>query len=114
MDKCLFCEILDQQIPCSKVFENDQVFAFDDIDPHAPIHVLIIPKKHIKSINEIKNEDKNLIGAMFIAAKEIARIKGIKESGYRTVFNTNQDAGQTVFHIHMHVIGGRKMKWPPG
>ena len=114
MNKCLFCEIINQQIPCSKVFENDQVFAFDDIEPHAPIHVLIIPKKHIKSINEIKNEDNNLIGEMFMAAKEIVSIKGIKESGYRTVFNTNQDAGQTVFHIHMHVIGGRKMKWPPG
>ena len=97
-----------------KVFENKHILAFDDIEPQAPIHVLIIPKKHISTINEIQFEDKDLIGEMFIGAKEIAKIKGIQDQGYRTIFNTNEYAGQTVFHIHMHVMGGRRMSWPPG
>ena len=114
MQECIFCKIINGEIPCKKVFENKHILAFDDIEAQAPIHVLIIPKKHISTINEIQFEDKDLIGEMFIGAKEIAKIKGIQDQGYRTIFNTNEYAGQTVFHIHMHVMGGRRMTWPPG
>ena len=102
------------RIPCDKVYEDEKLFAFKDIDPTAPTHILVIPKKHIRSINELEITDRDLAGDILLAAKKIAKIKNIDLSGYRTVFNTNDDGGQTVFHIHMHVIGGRQMNWPPG
>ena len=111
---CLFCKIISGDIPAGIIFENKNILAFNDIEPQAPVHILIIPKKHIISLNDVMVDDRDICGDMLLAAKEVSKIKNINNSGYRTVFNTNEDAGQTVFHIHMHLIGGRKMKWPPG
>jgi histidine triad (HIT) family protein len=101
-------------IPCEKVYENELILSFRDIDPKAPTHILIIPKKHIETLNEIDENDQNLLGELLLTAKKIAKDEGIDSSGYRTVFNCNADGGQTVFHIHMHLLGGRLMAWPPG
>jgi len=114
MSDCLFCKIVSGEISCDKLYENDKLIAFRDIDPKAPIHILVIPKKHIRSINELEISDQNLAGEILLAAKEIASIENIESSGYRTIFNTNSDGGQTVYHIHMHVMGGRQLHWPPG
>ena len=114
MDDCLFCKMVSREIPSKIVFENDSVMAFRDIDPKAPTHILVIPKKHIQSINELGPDDQSLAGEILLAAKTIAKAEGIEPSGFRTVFNTNDDGGQTVFHIHMHVLGGRRLSWPPG
>lgn len=114
MTDCLFCKIRDGEIPCEKVFENDSVIAFKDVNPQAPIHILIVPKKHISTVNDLNARDKDVPGQMFLAAKQIAADAGIAEEGYRLVMNCNAKAGQTVFHIHMHLIGGRVMTWPPG
>ncbi|NOZ03704.1 MAG: histidine triad nucleotide-binding protein [FCB group bacterium] len=114
MNDCIFCKIVDKEIPAEIVYENEEVVAFNDINPQAPVHVLIIPKKHIPTLNNIVGEQKKLIGEILLVAQKIAREKGIAERGYRTVFNCNADAGQDVFHIHLHLLGGRKMTWPPG
>ncbi|MAU55613.1 MAG: histidine triad nucleotide-binding protein [Dehalococcoidia bacterium] len=114
MDKTLFEKIIDREIPAEIVFEDDYVIAFNDIDPKAPIHILIVPKKVIRSINDIGENDKDLIGKMFLVARNLAKEKGIDKSGFRTIFNTNDDGGQTVYHLHLHLIGGRQMNWPPG
>ncbi len=114
MSDCLFCKIFKKEISSRIVYEDNEIMAFEDINPQAPVHLLIIPAKHIESINDIKEEDKELIGKMFLIAKKIAKEKGLSESGYRTIFNTGKDAGQAVFHIHLHLLGGRKMSWPPG
>jgi histidine triad (HIT) family protein len=111
-DDCLFCRILRKEIPAKVVFENDHVLAFRDIDPKAPTHVLVIPREHVASLNEAK--DAKMIGELALAAAEIAKAEGIAEAGYRTVINTNKEAGQTVFHVHLHLLGGRHMAWPPG
>ena len=114
MNECLFCKMVSGVIPCDKVHENEYVLAFRDIDPKAPTHILIIPKKHITTLNEINENDQDLLGELLLTAKKIAKDEGIDTSGYRTVFNCNSDGGQTVFHIHMHLLGGRPMVWPPG
>ncbi len=114
MSDCLFCKIVSGEISCDKLYENDKLVAFRDIEPKAPTHILVIPKKHIRSINELEISDQNLAGEILLAAKEIASIENIESSGYRTIFNTNSDGGQTVYHIHMHVMGGRQLHWPPG
>ena len=114
MNECLFCKMVSGVIPCDKVHENEYVLAFRDIDPKAPTHILIIPKKHITTLNEINENDQELLGELLLTAKKIAKDEGIDTSGYRTVFNCNSDGGQTVFHIHMHLLGGRPMDWPPG
>lgn len=114
MDNCLFCKIIKGDIPANKVYENEHILAFRDIDPKAPVHILVIPKKHIKSINDLKSSDKYLAGELILASKKIAKDEGIDSKGFRTIFNTNDDGGQTVYHIHMHMMGGRQMKWPPG
>ena len=114
MNECLFCKMVSGVIPCDKVHENEYVLAFRDIDPKAPTHILIIPKKHITTLNEINENDQDLLGELLLTAKKIAKDEGIDTSGYRTVFNCNSDGGQTVFHIHMHLLGGRPMDWPPG
>ena len=114
MNECLFCKMVSGVIPCDKVYENEYLLAFRDIDPKAPTHILIIPKKHIKTLNEINENDQDLLGELLLTAKKIAKDEGIDTSGYRTVFNCNSDGGQTVFHIHMHLLGGRQMAWPPG
>ena len=111
---CLFCKIINGDIPSEKVYEDEYVYAFNDISPTAPVHVLIVPKKHISTINDICDEDAELIGRIYLAAKKIAKEKGIAEDGYRVVTNCNQAVGQTVFHIHYHLIGGRELGWPAG
>ncbi len=114
MDNCLFCKIINGEIIAKKVYENEHIIAFNDIDPKAPIHILVIPKKHIRSINELNSSDINLAGEIILAAKKIAKDQGVDSKGFRVVFNTNDDGGQTVYHIHMHIMGGRQMQWPPG
>ncbi|MBF89901.1 MAG: histidine triad nucleotide-binding protein [Candidatus Marinimicrobia bacterium] len=114
MNNCLFCQIIKREIPSDIVFETNLVFAFNDINPVAPHHVLIIPKKHISTLNDIDENDFNIIGKIHLIANKIASDRGIAESGFRTVFNCNKNAGQAVDHIHLHLIGGRKMNWPPG
>ncbi len=114
MDNCLFCKIINGDIAAKKVYENEHIIAFNDIDPKAPIHILVIPKKHIRSINELNSSDINLAGEIILAAKKIAKDQGVDSKGFRVVFNTNDDGGQTVYHIHMHIMGGRQMQWPPG
>ena len=114
MTDCIFCKIVSGGIPAEKVFENDHVIGFQDLNPQAPTHVLIIPKKHVSTINDLQDEDKALVGEMFMAARQIAADQGLAEKGYRTVMNCNEEAGQTVFHIHLHLLGGRRMQWPPG
>lgn len=110
---CLFCNIIKGNVPSKKVYEDDKVFAFDDIDPKAPTHILIIPKKHIRGLKEATAQDAEIIGYMQLKAAELAHQRGIEE-GYRTVFNVGPLSGQSVFHLHLHLIGGRKMSWPPG
>ena len=114
MADCLFCKIIDGEIPGDIVYENDSVLAFNDINPIAPVHILVIPKEHIATLNDLEEKHTQTLGELFLAAKQIASEKGISESGYRTVFNCNKDAQQTVFHIHLHLIAGRQMSWPPG
>ena len=111
---CLFCRIVSGQINADVIYENDQVIAFRDINPQAPTHVLVIPRKHIATVNELADVDRDIAGALHLAARDIAKQEGIAEDGFRTVMNCNSAAGQTVFHIHLHVLGGRVLGWPPG
>jgi histidine triad (HIT) family protein len=111
---CLFCRIIAREIPASIVYEDDRMIAFNDINPQAPTHVLIVPKRHIETLNALEPGDDQLVGELARRAAAIATERGIAEKGYRAIFNTNREAGQTVFHIHMHLIGGRPMGWPPG
>lgn len=111
---CLFCKIAQGEIPASVVFEDDELLAFEDIKPQAPKHLLIIPKRHIATINDSNDQDEQLLGAMVLRAKKIAQTQGFDELGYRLVFNVNSGGGQEVYHIHLHLLGGRQMTWPPG
>jgi len=111
---CLFCRIVAGETPATLVYQNDHVVAFKDITPRAPTHVLVVPRRHIATLNDLAPEDDALVGEMVRAAAGIAKQAGHAERGYRTVFNCNADAGQTVFHLHLHLLGGRKMEWPPG
>ena len=111
-DDCLFCRIARGEIPAKLVAQNDHCIAFRDIDPRAPTHVLIVPREHVATLSDVT--DPELVGRMALLAAEIAEREGIAASGYRTVMNTNADAGQTVFHLHMHLLGGRQFRWPPG
>ena len=113
-DDCLFCKIVAGEIPADIIFESDNVLAFRDISPQAPTHVLIIPRRHISTINDLQDGDQAIVGDLFLAAAQIAAEEGIADDGYRVVMNCNAGAGQTVFHIHLHLIGGRAMTWPPG
>lgn len=110
MSDCIFCKIANKEIPSNLVYENENVVAFNDINPAAPVHVLVIPKKHIESLNEL--EDKNLMGELLFGVKEV--VKKLNITDFRTVINTGKGAGQEVFHIHLHIISGRPLKWPPG
>jgi len=114
MSDCLFCKIRDGEIQGDIVFENDDVLAFNDVNPQAPVHVLIIPKKHISTVNDMDAGDEVIMGKLFSVAQMIAAQQGVADDGYRLVVNCNEKAGQTVFHIHMHLLGGRSMTWPPG
>ena len=114
MTDCLFCKIVNREIPGSIVYEDDRVLAFNDINPQAPTHVLLVPKRHIASLNDLTPGDDQIVGELARRAAGLAKERGIAAGGYRTVFNTNRDAGQTVFHLHLHLLGGRAMQWPPG
>lgn len=110
----LFDKIIRREIPADIVFENDDILAFRDINAQAPVHVLIIPKRHIATLNDLSADDAELVGRLVLAAREIAAKEGLSEDGYRLVFNCNEHGGQSVFHIHLHLLGGRSMQWPPG
>ena len=111
---CLFCKIIAGDIPSNKVYEDDKVYAFRDIEPQAPVHILIIPKEHIASANELTEENASVVGHIFAVAAKIAKEEGIADGGYRIVNNCGQDGGQTVGHLHFHMLGGRSLQWPPG
>ena len=110
---CLFCRIIREEIPSKKVYEDQHTFAFEDVNPQAPTHVLVVPKKHIAGLKEATSEDSDLIGQCHLTAAKIAKQRGI-ENGYRTVLNVGPGAGQSVFHLHVHLLGGRSLSWPPG
>jgi histidine triad (HIT) family protein len=114
MTDCLFCKIAAGEIAAELVFKNDAVVAFRDINPQAPTHILIIPRRHIATINDIGENDRELLGEMYLVAAQLARQEGFAEDGYRVTMNCNEGAGQTVFHIHLHLLGGRRFGWPPG
>ena len=114
MEDCIFCKIINKEIPASIVFEDEKIIAFNDINPQAPIHILLIPREHFASLNDIPEEKKNILSHLLLKARQIAQEKGIAEKGYRIVLNTAKDSGQEVFHIHLHLLGGRRMNWPPG
>ncbi len=114
MSDCLFCKIIAGEIPSENVYEDDDVYAFKDIAPVAPMHYLIIPKQHIAMINSVEEKDAQAMGKLFVAAKNIALQKGFSKDGYRTVMNCGEAAGQTVFHVHLHLLAGRDLDWPPG
>jgi histidine triad (HIT) family protein len=113
MPDCIFCRIIRGEAPAKKVHQDERAFVFEDINPQAPTHVLIIPKKHIVGLKEAQAEDAEIIGYLHLVAAQIARERGI-EDGYRTVFNVGPRAGQSVFHLHLHLLGGRSLRWPPG
>lgn len=114
MTDCIFCELVKKSIPTKIVAEDEDILAFRDINPQAPTHILVIPKKHISTLNDLTESDGVLLGKMYLMVKRIAEQEGIAERGFRTVMNCNRDAGQTVFHIHLHMLGGRELRWPPG
>jgi len=114
VNDCLFCRIVEGAIPSKAVYQDDRVVAFEDINPQAPVHVLVIPRRHIPSVADFTEADAGLLGWMVQVCVKIARDKGIAESGYRIVTNTGANAGQSVFHVHLHVLGGRRLTWPPG
>lgn len=114
MTDCLFCKMVSGEIEPHVVYENDHILAFRDINPRALVHVLVIPKKHIATLNDLTPEDTALAGEIILAAKHVAEMEGIDQTGYRTVFNCGHDAGQEVYHVHLHLLGGRAMTWPPG
>jgi len=114
MSDCLFCKIVNGDIPAELIYEDDDVAAFNDVNPQAPHHFLCIPKRHISTTNDLEASDAETIGKLTLAASKIAKERGIAEDGYRMVMNCNNHGGQTVFHIHMHVLAGRQMAWPPG
>jgi histidine triad (HIT) family protein len=114
MENCLFCKMVSGEIQPDVIYEDDEVLAFRDINPQAPIHALVIPRRHIATLNDLEDGDAELMGKLFLAAQKIARQEGIADTGYRTLVNCNADGGQEVFHLHLHLVGGRRMTWPPG
>jgi histidine triad (HIT) family protein len=113
-DDCVFCKIIKKEIPSEVVFEDDEIMVFKDVNPHAPVHLLLIPIEHIETLNDIDESNQALMGRILVVAKDLAKEMGISDDGYRVVFNCNKDAGQEVFHLHAHLMGGRKFTWPPG
>ncbi len=114
MNACIFCRIVDGTIPAKIAFQDDRVLAFHDVNPQAPVHVLVIPKRHMQSLQDMTREDGDLLAHLLMVCKEVGSNQGLCESGYRVVTNVGRDAGQSVFHLHLHVLGGRRMAWPPG
>ncbi len=114
MADCLFCKIVEGKIPSKKVYEDDDVVAFDDIQPQAPVHVLVVPKRHVATLNDLAAEDDRVAGKLLRVAAQIAKERGIAERGWRATVNVNRDAHQLVFHVHLHLMGGRSFGWPPG
>lgn len=114
MSDCIFCKIIKGEIPSDKVAETDTLFAFRDIHPEAPTHILIIPKEHIPKVSDLEESQTQLAGEMILFANELAEKEGLKETGYRLIYNCGEGAGQAVFHVHLHLLGGRKFSWPPG
>lgn len=114
MADCIFCKIVNREIPAKIVYEDEKILAFDDIRPQAPVHTLIIPKEHLASLREVDETHSEILGYILHKAREIAALKGVEASGFRVVLNTGPDSGQEVFHIHFHLLGGRKLGWPPG
>jgi histidine triad (HIT) family protein len=114
MSDCLFCRIVQKTIPAKIVYEDDRTLAFDDINPQAPVHTLIIPKQHVSAVQDCRDQDRDLLAQLLITCANVAKQKGLVDSGYRIVTNTGSDAGQTVFHLHLHILGGRHLGWPPG
>ena len=114
MQDCIFCKIVRKEIPSEIVYEDEKVIAFKDINPQAPYHILVIPKEHYSTLLELKEKDKELIGHIFLVINKIAKDLGFAERGFRVVVNCKEEAGQTVFHIHFHILAGRSMGWPPG
>lgn len=114
MTDCIFCRIIQGEIPAQTVLETDHLLAFRDVDPQAPTHVLVVPKQHIASLNELSASSAGVMDELFAAAAKVADREGVADSGYRTVINCNAEGGQLVPHLHLHLLGGRKMKWPPG
>jgi histidine triad (HIT) family protein len=113
MNDCLFCRVIRGEVPSKKVYDDEHTYAFEDIRPQAPVHVLVVPKKHIRGLKEAQAEDADIVGRCHLVAAQIARERGI-ENGYRTVLNVGPGAGQSVFHLHVHLLGGRMLHWPPG
>lgn len=114
MRDCIFCQIAHHEIASTVAYEDEELIAFEDIDPQAPVHILIVPKQHISTLNELKENDLEILPQMFSVANQVAAMKQIEHSGFRVVFNCNPDGGQTVYHLHAHLLGGRKLNWPPG
>lgn len=114
MTDCIFCKIAAGEIPAAKLYDDGEVLAFRDINPEAPVHLLVIPRRHIATLNDLTEADAALIGRLYLAAKRLAAESGVADSGYRTVINCNRDAGQIVFHVHLHLLAGRELGWPPG
>jgi histidine triad (HIT) family protein len=114
MSDCIFCKIANGDIPAEKLYEDDQVLVFRDLSPQAPLHALVIPKTHIATLNELSADNAAIMGKMFLAAQQVAVDQGLAEDGYRTVLNCNNHGGQTVYHLHLHLLAGRQMTWPPG
>jgi histidine triad (HIT) family protein len=114
MTDCLFCKMVAGEIQPDVVYEDEHVLAFRDVNPQAPVHVLVVPREHIATLNDLNEDHAELVGRLYLAAKRIAEKDGIAERGYRTVINCNAEAGQSVYHVHLHVLGGRHMHWPPG
>ena len=113
-EDCLFCKIAKREIPANIVFEDPRVLAFEDVKAQAPVHILIVPKEHIEKVSDLTEKDAEAVRHLILVARKIASQKGVQETGYRIVINCNRDAGQAVFHLHLHLLGGRKFSWPPG
>ncbi len=114
MSSCIFCKIISKEIAGKIVYEDDQWFAFDDINPQAPVHVLIVPREHIPTLNDLKEHHRDMIGSLGSVINKVAGIKNVKDPGFRVVINCNPDGGQLVYHLHVHLLAGRQMTWPPG